>query len=165
MLRTLLLTLLTLSACSFTPPKPPMSQLEVREMQTRAYEKKKISFTQVMKAVINVLQDDGFIIKNADRELGFITAEKEDDVSSGWEAALGFTLNGQQTRYNKNAVTACSVNITEIGPQVRVRSIFQRKVMDNFGAVASVRQIDNPVFYRDFFSRVDKGLFLEGQGL
>jgi hypothetical protein len=152
------------SACSFAPPKPPLTQLQIREMQTRSYENKKSNFKQIMKAMINVLQDDGFIIKNADKELGFVTAEKEVDLGTGWGSVFAGSFHGQQARYSKNTITACSANITEVGSQVKVRAVFQNKTMDNFGAVSSVYQINDLKYYQDFFTKVDKSLYLESQG-
>ena len=55
---------LLLGACvAPTPPKPPRSQLEIRQEQTREYDTHDTRL--VMKALLNVLQDDGFIVKNA----------------------------------------------------------------------------------------------------
>lgn len=153
-----------LSACTFAPPKPPRTQLQIREMQTRNYDNKVGDFKRVMKAVINVLQDDGFIIKNADRELGFITAVKEYDVSRGWERGLSMTFGNNQSRYRNNVIMESSVNLTEINKGVRVRALFQRKTLDNFGAAYEIEHIEQPEFYQEFFSKVDKGLFLEEQG-
>jgi len=118
-----------------------------------------------MKAVINVLQDDGFIIRNADRELGFITAQKEVDLQRTWESAFARMADGSNARYTKNSVIESSVNISEFGPDIRVRAIFQEKVLDNLGGTISVRQVENAGFYQDFFAKVDKGIFLERQSL
>lgn len=47
----------------------PMTQLEKRQFQTRTYET--IDKPLVMKAMLNVLQDEGFIVYNANPLLGF----------------------------------------------------------------------------------------------
>lgn len=55
---------LLLAGCAIQQPAPPQkTQLEIREFQTRSYETKDIKM--VMKSLLNVLQDDGFIVKNA----------------------------------------------------------------------------------------------------
>ena len=154
---------LMLSGCTFPPPKPPRTQLQVREMQTRSYTNK-IGFKRVMKAVINVLQDDGYIIKNADKELGFITAVKEAELDNNWERGLSIAFGNEQSRYRNNKVSECSVNISERGKDIRVRAIFQNKVLDNYGAAYSINHVEAPDFYQKFFAQVDKGLFLEEQG-
>ena len=160
----LFLCLSSFSACTFAPPKPPRTQLQIREMQTRSYDNKVGNFKRVMKAVINVLQDDGFIIKNADKELGFITAVKEYDVTNTWERGLSMTFGNNQSRYRNNVVMESSVNLTEVNKGVRVRALFQKKTLDNFGAAYGIEHVERPEFYQEFFSKVDKGLFLEEQG-
>ena len=121
--------------CAPMSPKPLRTQLEIREFQTRTYENQKGQSIHVMKSVIDVLQDEGFIIKNADRELGFITASKEVDIEDPWVSAFAHfgAGTGAPPRYRKNAITECSVNITEFGKEVKVRAVFQRKVLDNLG--------------------------------
>lgn len=156
---------LLLAGCSFQPPAPPKTQLQIREMQTRNYDNKVGDFKRVMKAVINVLQDDGYIIKNADKDLGFITAVKEDEAGSSWERGFSMAFGNQQARYRNNSIREASVNLTEYGNQIRVRALFQHKTMDNFGAAYSVDRIEDQKFYQEFFARVDKGLYLEEQGL
>lgn len=154
------------SGCAPMPPRPQRTQLEIREFQTRTYDNTKGQSVRVMKAVLDVLQDEGFIIKNADRELGFITASKEVDVQDPWGSAFAhFGSGGAQPRYRKNAITECSANITEFGKVVKVRAIFQRKVMDNLGGTMGVTQIEDPLFYQDFFAKVDKGVFIEKQNI
>lgn len=73
---------LAMGACSTptTTTRPQRTALETREMQTRAYET--IDTKMVMKSVLNVLQDEGFIVRNADADLGLITAEKQVETNS-----------------------------------------------------------------------------------
>ena len=59
-----------LEGCATTPKPPPrlqMTQLEIRQLQTREYHSTNVKV--VMKAVVAALQDDGFIISNANIEL------------------------------------------------------------------------------------------------
>ena len=164
--KTLALAALLLAGCAPMAPKPQRTQLQIREFQTRSYDNTKGRSVRIMKAVIDVLQDEGFIIKNADRELGFITATKEVDVEDPWASAFAhFGPGNAQPRYRKNAITEASVNITEFGKQVKVRVIFQRKVLDNLGGTMGVQQLEDPRFYQDFFTKVDKGIFSEKQNI
>ncbi|MCB0345774.1 MAG: hypothetical protein KDD66_11700 [Bdellovibrionales bacterium] len=152
-------------ACAHQPPTPQKTQLEIRQLQTREYPNKKSDTKRIMKAVLNVLQDEGFIVTNADRELGFITAKKETDVKDGLETFMAAFAQGSEARYRVNQIMEASVNITEFGSQTRVRAIFQTKVLDNFGGTVSVQQIEDGKFYQEFFAKVDKGVFIEKQGL
>lgn len=159
------------------------TQLQIREIQTREFDTNDVKL--VMKALVNVLQDDGFVVKNAVTELGLITAMKELQISgrstgsSGSSDALGDILERlfrssssgstttakQEARFDKFKVVEVSVNISEIGTRTKVRANFQAKILDNQGQPSSIFVIDDPKFYQDFFVRVDKGIFIQRQGL
>src|SRR3989338_4775268 len=74
--------ILLLGGCGGRSKQPPMSQLQVRQMQTHDYETQ--DYKMVMKAMLNVLQDEGFIVKNVDVKLGFLMGEKEVNVQQGF---------------------------------------------------------------------------------
>jgi len=158
-----LLLLFTLAACAPGPVKPAQTQLQMREFQTRLYQN--ADMRTVMKAMINVLQDEGFMVRNADKDLGFISANKEVDVENPSEAFLARVFAGAAARYKKNSVIECSVNVSDFGKDTRVRVIFQTKVIDNFGSPVSTAQVDDPNYYQDFFAKVDKSIFLEKQAI
>lgn len=153
----------------FTPgcaPKniePPKTQLEIREIETRTYSSKNLKL--VMKAVLNALQDEGFIVKSADKDLGFIAATKESDVEDSTEAFFVQLFGGANARYKKNSTVEASANISEFGKETKVRMVFQLKVVDNFGRPLDARRIEDPKVYQDFFTKVDKSVFFENEGL
>jgi hypothetical protein len=164
-----LILVLTLILVSFIPgctPKniePQKTQLQIREFQTRSYEARDTK--QVMKAVLNALQDEGFLIKSADRELGFISASKEVDIEDGTERFFAKLFEGNYARYKKSSQMEASANVSEFGKQTRVRMIFQTKILDNFNAPVNTIQVEDEIFYRDFFAKVDKSLFIEKEKL
>lgn len=157
----LILILISSSGCVQPPRVPPQTQLQIREFQTRYYENK--DTLTAMKAVINALQDDAFIIKNADKDLGFIQATKELDIEDKGTAFAVTIFGGQNARWSKNSIIESSVNLTTIARQTKVRVIFQKKVLDNMGGAVSIEQIDDARFYQEFFQKVDKSLFIEKQ--
>lgn len=139
---------------------PPKSQMEIRELQTRMYE---IQDTKmVMKTILNVLQDDGFIVKEANAELGFLTAAKEIDVETKEAVFWGTFLGGT---WEKGAIVEATSNVSEFGKQTRIRINFQKKVYDSVGKVIKAQQIEDPKFYQEFFAKVDKGLFIQKEKL
>lgn len=146
------------SGCAPMPPKPQQTQLQIREFQTRTYETKDTKM--VMKAMLNVLQDDGFIVKNANVELGLITATKDADVENKGAALFAALLGGREARWKKNSIVECSGNVSDFGNSTRVRVNFSLKIMNNKGEVVDVKQVDDAAFYQDFFSKVDKGIFI-----
>jgi hypothetical protein len=168
-----------ISACTivntFQPPDAPKTQLQTRQVQTREFDTNNVKL--IMKAVINVLQDDGFIVKNAQLDLGLLTAQKEIDLSQSrghsndfWsEFFKGIDRNRSRNNnndltYNKIKIVESSVNISEFGKQTKVRANFQVKVLDNLGNPKEVYQVEDAKFYQDFFVKVDKGVFIQKQG-
>ena len=55
--------------------QPPQTQLQTRQFQTREFDTNDTKL--IMKAVLNVLQDDGFVVKNAVVDLGLKSPTKE----------------------------------------------------------------------------------------
>lgn len=139
---------------------PQKTQLEIRQIQTRIYQVKDKSL--VMKAMLNVLQDDDFIIQQVNMDLGFFNAQKEVDVENAGEKFWQtFWWGKAYATYSKNQIIDATANISEFGDEMRVRVNFRVKVMNNKGGVEIVRQIDNPEYYQEFFAKVDKGIFIE----
>jgi len=193
-MRTRLLPLLLVpavmaGACSSgNTTRPQRTALEIREMQTREYQTTDVKM--VMKSLLNVLQDEGFIVRNANVDLGLITAEKQVETSSDNNLRSGTTdvvlgvmavalsvafpennisYNGssatEESRWEKYRSIECSANVSEFGDRTRVRVNFQERAVDNRGDVVTVHQIDDIQFYQTFFAKVDKGIFIAKEKL
>jgi len=160
--------------------QPPKTQLEIREYQTRTFDTADQAL--VLKAMFNVLQDDGFVVKNAVVELGLITAVREVDMAPGRSGSAtggifgggvilggpgpgGILIGPPPAGFPKTEVLDFTGNVSPFGTQTRVRVSFQRKVLDNDGNVVSVQAVDDLAAYQDFFSRMDKSLFLQRENL
>lgn len=135
---------------------PEKSQLQIRELQTRTYDTP--DSKMVLKTMLNVLQDDGFIVTEGNVELGLLSATKELDVQTEGAVFWGSFFN---LAWDKNAIVEATANVSEFGKQTRVRINFQQKVYDSSGSVSAVDQIYDPKFYQEFFAKVDKGLFIQ----
>jgi hypothetical protein len=163
MKRLFIAVILTASGCIMPPPPPPRSALEIRAIQTREYPTK--DSRMVMKALLNVLQDEGYVTKNAVSDLGLITASKEIDLESPGTAFLNTLIMGNEGSWEKNSVIEATANVSEFGRDTRVRVTFQKKVMSNRGLVMSIQEIDDPLQYQEFFSKVDKGIFIQRENI
>ncbi len=140
---------------------PRMTQLGIRSFQTRTYDT--TDTLMVMKALLNVLQDEFYIVKNADTTLGLITATKEVDLEDrGFFSRL---FRDEDDRWKKHCLVECSGNVSSFGSQTRVRMNFQMKTFDNHGSIMEIHQIQEPDYYQRFFSKVDKGIFIEKENL
>lgn len=156
---------LALLFCASCTPQvePPMTQLEIRVAQTREFDTSDIKL--VMKTMMNVLQDEGYIIKNAVLDLGLLAAEKQINIENKAEAFFSTVLCGNQARWNKNQVLEASANVSEFGARTRVRINFQIKTFDNFGCVKDIIDVKDSEIYQEFFDKVYKGIFLQKEGL
>lgn len=169
------LIIFIVSACTYVYQKSSTShqrtQLETREFQTRVFDTDDTKL--VMKAMLNVLQDEGFVVKNAVTDLGLLSATKEIDLTRNrgsndfWSEFFESSQkshDGQKT-YKKFKTVEASINVSKFGNQSKVRANFQAKVLDNNGNTLEVYQMDDPKYYQDFFSKVDKSIFIQKQGL
>lgn len=147
------------TSCSFYSQQPEMTQLQIRQLQTRTFAV--ADSKRVLKEMINVMQDDAFIVKNANAELGFLTGEKDVDVENGWNKAMSILAGNNNSSWKKNQVIEISANVTQFGKETRVRVNIQKKVFDNFGRVMKVHPIYDSKYYQEFFDKVHKGLFIE----
>jgi hypothetical protein len=109
----------------------------------------------VMKAVMNALQDEGFIIHSSNTELGEISASKEKS-NDHW--VFIFVARRVES-------WECSVNVSAFGQQTKVRVNLQRSETDALRNVLDVHAVDDPNYYSDLFSKVDKSLFIQKERL
>lgn len=142
------------------------TQLEKRQIQTRTYSK--ISKASVMKAMLNVLQDEGFIVYNANPLLGFISGTKEFDVSDK-SIDISKDFGVSKAKLNMNGIRVAMIeatsNVTEYGNEIKVRVNFKRKLLNMYGNAQIINDIDDEKYYQDFFAKVDKAIFLQKQKL
>ncbi len=156
-----LLTAVVLTGCCPHGFDQPLTQLEVREIQTKDFDTDNTKL--VMKSMMNVLQDEGYIIKNAVVDLGLLSAEKTINVENLGLAILLALSGGENARWDKQQTLEASANVSEFGSKTRVRMNFQKKTLDNFGRPSNVSTIRDPLFYQTFFEKVSKGIFIQEQ--
>lgn len=182
----LCLAVFTASCAPRVAPEPEKTQLEIREYQTRIFDVN--DYSGVMKSILDVLQDDGFMVKSVHAELGFLSASKDiglnsshwadDDDDFSGDFGFGFSIGrgssiGVRKRFPNDRrarpvrptheCIEATINVSQFGEKVRVRASFQSKVFGSNEAVLRVQQITDEQFYQDFFSKVDKGVFLQQQ--
>ena len=128
------------------------TQLQTREFQTRTYET--TDTNMIMKALLNVLQDDGFIIKTVNTDLGLITANKDHSNTHPGFVAGPFIPQ----------MWDCSVNVSKFGAQTKVRVNVQVTARNKLNET-DVYELDDPSYYQTFFAKVDKGIFIQKEKL
>lgn len=138
----------------------PQTQLQKRQYQTRQYNS--IDKATLMKAMLNVLQDEGFIVNNANSLLGFISANKEfstNDKTIDFEKEFGT----KKTMGAVVAVVEATANISEYGKSFKVRINVKRKLLNIYGCAQKIEEVTDEKYYQDLFSKVDKAIFIQKQ--
>jgi hypothetical protein len=154
-------------------PLAPSSSLELRQLQSRAFEGTDARL--VLKAALDALQDEGYVIREADAELGLVTGvmEWQSQKRNGslhfmkWVAALptyGASLLVPSGRDEFSAVEA-NVNVTQEAAGTRVRISLVSRVTEKNGKVRSVTPVEDAVAYQALLARLDKAIFLQREGL
>lgn len=137
------------------------TQLQKRQYQTREYSS--MEKASIMKAMLNVLQDEGFIINNANSLLGFISGVKEfstNDKTINFEEEFG---TKKKVSGATVAVVEATANVSEYGKSYRVRINFKRKFLNVYGNAVKIEEITDSKYYQTFFGKVDKAMFLQKQ--
>jgi hypothetical protein len=141
-----------------------VTQLEKRTFQTRSYDN--IDKATLMKAMLNVLQDEGFIVNNANPLLGFISGSKEFDISDKTidvEKEFGIKKGALAWKGIRVATIEATANVSEFGKEMKVRINFKRKLLNTYGNAQFIDEISDEKYYQDFFSKVDKAIFIQKQ--
>lgn len=141
--------------------------LAERQMQTRKYETK--DEAKILAACARLLQDMGFNIDESETNLGLITASKQRSAENAGQivaAVIVAALGGGAMPVDKEQKMRASVVTRPIGDQekyIAVRVTFQRIVWNTQGQVTKSESIIDPAVYQEFFDKLSKAIFLEGQ--
>jgi len=155
----ILIFALLLSGCENISPKPPeLSELQIREIQTRHYEN--VSYEEAIKAVIASLQDQEFIITNVNEKLGLVTAYKDIEAIDIWEQ-FGYSLSGGKGTYQTTKRTEANVTVRKESNFIKIRVTLVEKGITLHGGIKWTKPIYDPEAYQKIFSKIDKALFIE----
>jgi len=132
----------------------------------------------VMKALLNTFQDQGFIIRSAQRDLGLVTADMVIDLESYsnddgiwvWYAPkIAKTAAMQPTdddhehyyTYEKLEIIESSAQVISYESGSKVQVNFQSIIVDNEGNVLEAELIEDESFYEEFFSLVHENIIYQ----
>lgn len=156
-------SLMFIAGCAHSPTPPPapeLTQLQIRQMQTREYSD--VTEVQVIKAVISALMDEGYGISSTDKELGIITAAKEVyDLDSNTKFIAEFNLGAGAGTYQTTLRSEASSLIKTYGNNIQVRISIIQKGVSNAGGNIWSQPVYNANVYQSIFSKVSKAVFLE----
>ena len=127
---------LIFSGCQTNPEKQVLqtgeSQVALRSIQTRAFDTS--DKAMVLRTVVATLQDLGFVLDDADDVLGTVTGTKF----------------GRANNYA----------LYQIKATVTVRPRGESQMLVRMNAQHNVQAIEDPEPYQDFFTALEKSLFL-----
>lgn len=141
------------------------SSLEDRQMQTRRYETADEAF--ILSACAGLMQDMGFNLEESETELGIIVGSKTRsavDAGQVTAAIVVAALFGTPMSIDDEQFMRCSIaTYPQSDSFIVVRVTFQRIVWNDTGACTKAEGIKDPDVYQEFFDRLSKAIFLEGQ--
>ena len=147
--------------------KPEMTQLQKRKLQTREYES--VEKTRVLEVAVQVLQDDGFVISNANTDLGLLSASKDlhnrevDDAGTAFVKGM-LTLGSSNISTDEFSAFETNLTVTQFGEKVRTR-MAARLSRTSTGGKIQYEQVTDAKFYQEFFTQLEKGIFIDQEGL
>jgi len=166
----LLVGIFLVTGCQ-TIPKDALTlspeSLAERQMQTRKYETK--DEAKILAACAGLLQDMGFNIDESETKLGLIASSKMRSAENAGQiaaAVLVAALGGGAMPVDKEQKMRACVVTRPSGEQeshIAVRVTFQRIVWNTQGQVTKSEAIIDPAVYQEFFDKLSKSIFLEGQ--
>jgi len=148
--------LLLLSSCARQAEDPTIAQMRVRKMQSRTFVSH--GAKEVIREMVAVLQDEGYIVKNISHDVGVLTAECDTQIEKFSSKFWAYLLSGKRARWKKHSLVEMTSNISEEAGGTKLRVNFHVRVFNNLGHVVDVHQVLDEKPYVDFFNKVQKGL-------
>jgi hypothetical protein len=127
-----------------------LSPLQTSATQTRTYDKQ--NSKEALKTVLNVLQDEGYLIDYGQADLGLL---------HGTKSAGGYGAPS----YGTVTTLEATVNISEFGDHLKIRINLQSRIVDRYGYLMVATTITDPLTYQDFFTKLERAFFIQKQGL
>ncbi len=176
MKKLLIIVLLLGSLFSCIAPMKHKTQLEIRVMETRDYDAKNIKV--VLKALMNVYQDEQYMLVEAVSDLGVINAVRTRRVGPLLYEPFAVFVKKHEEKKDKEGnkkevelyrlieIVSSSAHVTKFGKKFRVRVNFNIKNLDQFSNIYNLEKVEREEqFHKNFFNALDKSIYLENEGI
>ena len=116
-----------------------------------------------------MLQGDGFVISNANTDLGLLSASKDlhnrevDDAGTAFVKGM-LTLGSSNISTDEFSAFETNLTVTQFGEKVRTR-MAARLSRTSTGGKIQYEQVTDAKFYQEFFTQLEKGIFIDQEGL
>ncbi len=156
------------TGCGSTLPKKALQWNETtfqeRQLQSRYYDT--TEDFELLIACVQLLQDLGFELEEAEEDLGLIVGGKTRSARDGGQEvarAMYVMLTWKTYATDELQRNRASIVVSPAGSdRLKVRVTFQRSIYDEDGRVTKLEPIKDPLLYQRFFSELDKSIFLTG---
>ncbi len=142
------------------------TSLKLRQLQSKKFDT--LDEAVMLTASMEVLQDMGFMISEAESKLGVIVATKQRETDNRAQRvaliALSIfagdgSLRGIEQSHNIRVSLVTIPDKSKKNTTVRIN--FQRQVFDMEGNMVKMESLNEPLLYQGFFSKLSKSVFLE----
>lgn len=161
------LLVLALLGCEHKIPKEALmlreESLGLRHLQTRRFETSEEK--RLLSAGSAVLQDLGFVLDEAETELGVIVGSKQRDAQDAGQIVGSILIGGllgAHVPWDKEQKIRASVVTRPITDRsIALRVTFQRVVWNSDGKISKTEGLEDSKMYQEFFDKLSKAVFLE----
>lgn len=140
-------------------PQKPTAQ-EAMAIQTRSYNN--VDTFVLMKAILNVLQDNYYFVEDADYKLGFIKADRQIDTKDKYiniKEEFGCSKKATWIKQYSVAKTELNINVTQNEDNINsVRLSIRKKIVNVYDIEVKVDDIYDKELYDKFFIELNKKL-------
>lgn len=146
-------SILIVSGCAPKNTKATKTPLELQAIQLKTFEADK---NTTFSSVLSVFQDLGYIVKSADKDTGFITAQSAAKNAGGfWDAFAGIARNS-----STNA-TAFIESIGKGRAAVRLNFVVSDKSSSAYGQTSiQDNVIEDAKVYETAFNKIGDAIFI-----
>lgn len=155
---------LGLSSCiELDRPGPQLTALEVQSIQKRDFD---VNYAIAFASVLSVFQDLGYIIDDADKDTGFITARSPaEDAGFGWVELFVDDESGDIAITRRTKSTAVIEALTDERTSIRLNFVVGETQSSRQGTATRDEPILEPDIYRNAFDKIEDAIFIrEGTG-
>lgn len=144
------------NGCQSIDNNVPRSNIDLQAIQTRTVD---CPYSVAFASVVSVFQDLGFTIQSADINTGLICAQSTTQLQS--PNAFESMFSSAAATMRNTSGTAHVESFGEKSTSIRMSFVSYRKSTYAYGtALEDSKQITDAEFYRDFFEKIDKAIFI-----
>lgn len=145
-----------LTACAdlAADSEPELTSLDIQSIQKRDYD---LDSSIAFASVVSVFQDLGYIIDNADKATGFITAHSPSEDSTD---LLQLLLEDDVTVTSQTKVTAVIESLTEERTSIRLNFVVGETESSKGGVTTRDKPLLDADIYQNAFDKIEDAIFI-----